>query len=86
MEKWKEKESLNIKTVSSDNKGASPDFNEKFEDVIQAMEFIHAMQLKAMETRLAKAEAYIKHSDPIDPELHSEQEKEFHLEIPSAYR
>jgi hypothetical protein len=29
MEKWKEKESLDIKTVSSDNKDASPDSNKK---------------------------------------------------------
>jgi hypothetical protein len=87
MEKWKEKDSPNINMVNSDvNKDASPDFDEKFTDVIQAMKFVHAMQLKAMETRLAKAKAYIKHSDPIDPELHSEQEKEFHLEIPRAYR
>jgi hypothetical protein len=35
-----------------------------------------------METRLAEAEACIEYSDPIEPELHSEQEKEFHLEIP----
>jgi hypothetical protein len=46
------------------------------------MKFVHAMQLKAMETRLAEAEAYIKQWDPIEPELHSKQEKEFHLEIP----
>jgi hypothetical protein len=78
MEKWKEKEPPVIKTVSSD---ASPDFDEKFTDVIQAMRFAHAMQLKDMEARLAEAEACIKYSDPIEPKLHNEQEKKFHLEI-----
>jgi hypothetical protein len=83
MEKWKEKKPPNIKTVSSDIKNdASPDSNKKFKEVIQAMEFIYAKQLKAMEARLAEAEACIKYSDPIEPELHSEQEREFHLEIP----
>jgi hypothetical protein len=57
MEKWKEKEPPVIKIVCSD---ASLDFDEKFTDVIHAMKFVHAMQLKAMETRLAEAEAYIK--------------------------
>jgi hypothetical protein len=78
MEKWKEKEPPIIKTVNSD---ASLDFDEKFTDVIQAMRFAHEMQLKDMEARLAEAEAFIKYSDPIEPELHSEQENEFHLEI-----
>jgi hypothetical protein len=83
MEKWKEKDSPNINTVNSDVKNdASPDSNQKFKEVIQAMEFIYAKQLKAMKARLAEAEACIKYSDPIEPELHSEQEREFHLEIP----
>ena len=34
-----------------------------------------------MKARLAEAEASIKYSDPIKPELHNEQEREFHLEI-----
>ena len=45
------------------------------------MRFAHAMQLRDMESRFAEAEACIKYSDPIEPELHNEQEKEFHLEI-----
>jgi hypothetical protein len=81
MEKWK-KDSLNINTVNSDvKKDASPDSNQKFKEIIQAMEFIYAKQLKAMKTRLAEVEGCIKYSDPIEPELHSKQEKEFHLEI-----
>jgi hypothetical protein len=76
MEKWKEKEPPVIKTVNSD---ASPDSSKK--EVIQAIELIYANQLKAMESLLAEAEACIEYSDPIEPELHSEQEKEFHLEI-----
>jgi hypothetical protein len=79
MEKWKEKEPPIIKTVNSD---ASPDFDEKFTDVIQAMRFAHEMQLKDMEARLAEAEARIKYSDPIEPEFHNKQGKEFHLEMP----
>jgi hypothetical protein len=83
MEKWKEKEPPDIKTISPDTKiDASPDSNKKFKEVIQAMEFIYAKQLKAMEARLAEAEACIEYSDPIELELHSEQEREFHLEIP----
>ena len=78
MEKWKEKEPPIIKTIDSD---ASPDFDEKFTDVIQAMRFAHAMRLKDMESHLAKAEACIKYSDPIEPEFHNKQGKEFHLEI-----
>jgi hypothetical protein len=80
MLKWKEKEPPVIKIVSSN---ASPDFDEKFTNVIQAMKFIHAMQSKAMKTYLVEAEAYFKHLDPIEPKLHSEQEKGFHLEIPN---
>jgi hypothetical protein len=79
MEKWKEKEPPIIKTVNSD---ASPDFDEKFTDVIQAMRFAHEMQLKDMEARLAEAEARINYSDPIEPEFHNKQGKEFHLEMP----
>ena len=79
MEKWKEKEPPIIKTVNSD---ASPDFYEKFTDVIQVMRFAHEMQLKDMEARLAEAEAFIKYSDPIEPEFHNKQDNEFHLEIP----
>jgi hypothetical protein len=45
------------------------------------MKFIYAKQLKAMEARLAEAKACIEYSDPIEPKLHSEQEKEFRLEI-----
>jgi hypothetical protein len=83
MERWKEKDSPNINTVNLDVKNdASPDSNQKFKEVIQAMEFIYAKQLKAMEARLAEAEACIKCSNPIELELHSEQKKEFHLEIP----
>jgi hypothetical protein len=78
MEKWKEKEPPVIKTVSSN---VSPDLDKKSIDIIQAMRFAHAMQLRDMEARLAEAEDFIKYSDPIEPELHSEQEREFHLEI-----
>jgi hypothetical protein len=35
-----------------------------------------------MEAHLAEAIDYVEYSDPIEPELHREQEKEFHLEIP----
>jgi hypothetical protein len=79
MEKWKEKEPPIIKTVNSD---ASPDFDEKFTDVIQAMRFAHEMKLKDMEARLAEAEARINYSDPIELEFHNKQGKEFHLEMP----
>jgi hypothetical protein len=82
MEKWKEKEPPNIKRHSDVKNDASPDSNKKFKEVIQAMNYLCKMQLKAMEARLAEAEACIKYSDPIEPELHSEQEREFHLEIP----
>ena len=34
-----------------------------------------------MESHLAKAEACIEYSDPIEPKLRSEQERKFHLEI-----
>ena len=34
-----------------------------------------------MESLLAEVEACIAYLDPIEPELHSEQEKEFHMEI-----
>jgi hypothetical protein len=82
MEKWKEKKPPNMKTINSDVKNnVSLDSNQKFKEVIQAMEFIYVKQLKAMKARLAEEEACIKYSDPIDPELHNEQEREFHLEI-----
>jgi hypothetical protein len=75
-------ETSKYKKVNSDVKNdVSPNSNQKFKEVIQAMEFIYAKQLKAMEARLAKAEACIRYSNPIEPELHSEQEREFHLEI-----
>jgi hypothetical protein len=35
----------------------------------------------AMEAHLAKEEACIEYSDPIELELHSEQEREVHMEI-----
>jgi hypothetical protein len=44
MEKWKDKEPPDIKTVSSDNKDASPDSNKVLKDVCKAMEFIYAKQ------------------------------------------
>jgi hypothetical protein len=56
MKKWKEKEPPDIKTIGLDTKiDASPDSNKKFKEVIQAMEFIYAKQLKVMEAFLAKA-------------------------------
>jgi hypothetical protein len=79
MEKWKEKEPPVIKTVSSN---ASPDFDKKSTDIIQAMRFAHAIQLRDMEGRLAEAEALFKCSDPIEQEFHNKQDNEFHLEIP----
>jgi hypothetical protein len=83
MEKWKEKKPLDIKTINPDTKiDASPDSNKKLKEVIQAMEFIYAKKLRAMEARLAEPEACIEYSNLIEPELHSEQEREFHLEIP----
>jgi hypothetical protein len=83
VEKWKEKKPSNMKTINSNVKNdVSPDSNQKFKEVIQAMEFIYVKQLKAMNTRLAEAESCIKYLDPIEPELHSEQEREFYLEIP----
>jgi hypothetical protein len=43
MERWKEKDSPNINTVNLDVKNdASPYSNQKFKEVIQAMEFIYA--------------------------------------------
>jgi hypothetical protein len=82
MGKWKEKKPPNMKTINSDVKNdASPDSNQKFKEFIQAIEFIYAKQLKAMEACLAEAETCIKYLDTIEPELHSEQEREFHLEI-----
>jgi hypothetical protein len=82
MEKWKEKESTDIKTVSSDNKDASPDSNKKFKEVMQAMEFIYAKQLKAMEASLAEIEACVEYSDLVEPEFPREPRKKIHLEIP----
>jgi len=42
MEKWKEKDSPSINTFNSNiKKDASPDSNQKFKEVIQAMEFIY---------------------------------------------
>jgi len=35
-----------------------------------------------MEVHLAEAIDYVEHSNTIEPVLHREQEKEFHLEIP----
>jgi hypothetical protein len=52
MEKWKEKEPPVIKTVNSN---ASPDFDKKSTDIIQAMRSAHAIQLRDMEARLAEA-------------------------------
>jgi hypothetical protein len=72
-----------MNTINSDVKNdASPNPNQNFKEVIQATECIYAKQLKAMKARLAEAEACMNYSDPIEPELHSEQEKELHLEIP----
>jgi hypothetical protein len=75
MEKWRDKEPLDIKIVSSDNKDASTDPIKKLTEVIEAMKFIHANQLKSMEANLAEAMNYVGYSDPIESEFHREQEK-----------
>jgi hypothetical protein len=80
MEKWKEKEPPDIKTVSSDIKIDAP--IKKLTEVIKAIEFICVNQLKIMEAHLASASNYIGYSDLIELELHREHKEEFHLEIP----
>jgi len=73
MEKWNEKESPDIKIVSSDIKMDAP--IEKLTEVIKSMKFICVNQLKILESHLASASNYIGSSDLIELELHSEQER-----------
>jgi hypothetical protein len=80
MEKWKEKEPPDIKTGSSDIKMDAP--IEKLTEDIKTTEFIGVNQLRISEAHLASTSNYIGYSDLIELELHSEQEREFHLEIP----
>jgi len=42
MENWKDKEPLDIKAISLDNKDASLDSNKVLKDVYNTMEFIYA--------------------------------------------
>jgi hypothetical protein len=82
MEKWKEKEPPDIKTISSDIKiDVSTTPIEKLTEVIKATKFICVNQLKILEAHLASASNYIGYSDLIELELHREYEREFHLEI-----
>jgi hypothetical protein len=79
MEKWKEKEPPDIKTVNSDIKIDAP--IKELIEVIKATKFICVNQLKTMKSHLAIASNYIGYSDLIELELHKEHKEEFHLEI-----
>jgi hypothetical protein len=82
MEKWKEDEPPDIKTVNSNVKiDASTAPIEELTEVIKATKFICVNQLKILEAHLASASNYIGYSDRIEREFHREYEEELHLEI-----
>jgi hypothetical protein len=89
MEKWKKKNLPGIETINSDIKiDTPPDSIEELKEIIQAMQLAHREQFEAMEDQLEIMEAHlaeegacIEYPDPIELELHSEQEREVHMEI-----
>jgi hypothetical protein len=89
MKKRKEKNLPDMGTVHSDVKiDTSPDSIEELKEINETMQFSHAEQFEAMEDQLEIMEANldnthacIEYPNPIELELHSEQEREVHREI-----
>jgi hypothetical protein len=90
MEKWKKKNLPDIKTINSDKEiDTPPDPIEELKEIILNMQLAHAKQFEAMEDKLeimgallAEDEACIEYLDPIELDLHSEQDREVHRENP----
>jgi hypothetical protein len=97
MKKWKDKNLPDMETINSDIKIDTPPYPiEELKEIIQNMQFSHARQCEAMneqfeaiedqleimEAILVSTHTCIEYPDPIELELHSEQEREVHMEIP----
>jgi hypothetical protein len=83
MEKWKKKNLPDIGTINLDIKIDTPlDFIKELEEIIETTQFSHTDQLDIMDASFVEDETCIEYPNPIEFELHSEQDREVHREIP----